>query len=165
MTGGCVCGSTRRPPSVVFRQFRRVQLRTAALLCCLFNSDSTASYFMLLHQQQFLLSLLQQESELEQELSQALLDSLNVEQQRDDNRKNLDALGGVEALGRIIGVNFETGLTANQITSLRERFGVNVFPETPLDSFFTLLIEALSDMVLLILIAAATVSLIIGAIT
>eukprot|EP01031_Cornospumella_fuschlensis_P048696 gene48696-59620_t len=100
-----------------------------------------------------------------QELSQALLDSLNVEQQRDDNRKNLDALGGVEALGRIIGVNFETGLTANQITSLRERFGVNVFPETPLDSFFTLLIEALSDMVLLILIAAATVSLIIGAIT
>ncbi|RYG67308.1 hypothetical protein EON64_07730 [archaeon] len=90
---------------------------------------------------------------------------MNVEQQREDNKKNLEALGGVDALAQIIGVDLETGLTLAQVAAMRERFGINAYPETPLDSYFALLIEALSDMVLLILIAAATVSLVIGAIT
>eukprot|EP00981_Chlorochromonas_danica_P011661 scaffold4203_cov166-Ochromonas_danica.AAC.7 len=99
------------------------------------------------------------------ELTQALLDSLNVEQQRDENRKVLDDLGGVEALARIIGLNVHTGLTQQQVKLLRDKFGANAYPEAPLDSFFKLLLEALSDMILIILIIAASVSLIIGVLT
>lgn len=88
-----------------------------------------------------------------------------MEQQKEDNRKNLDDIGGVEGLTRIIGVNPHTGLTQEQVHDLRARFGTNAFPESPMDSFFKLLLEALSDMILLILIGAATVSLVIGVIT
>ena len=98
-------------------------------------------------------------------LSQPLLDSLNVEQARKENRKNLDDLGGSEGLMKIIGVNLATGLTHHQVTDFRAKFGTNEFPEAPLDSYISLLIEAFSDTTLLILIAAATVSLVIGIIT
>lgn len=88
-----------------------------------------------------------------------------MEQQRDENRKVLDDLGGVEALARIIGLNVHTGLTQQQVKLLREKFGFNAYPEAPLDSFLKLLFEALSDMILIILIVAASVSLIIGVLT
>ena len=48
---------------------------------------------------------------------------------------------------------------------MRETYGDNAFPESPLDSYIMLLLEALSDGTLLILIGAATVSLVIGVIT
>lgn len=85
-----------------------------------------------------------------------------MEQQRQENRKALDSIGGVDALVKLLGVNTHTGLTKAQVESLRTKFGPNVFPEAPLDSFFALLIEALSDTTELILIAAATVSTIIN---
>jgi magnesium-transporting ATPase (P-type) len=80
------------------------------------------------------------------------------------NKTNLTNLGGVEGLAKLIGVNLQTGLTENQVLLLREKFGTNEFPESPMDSFFVLLFHALTDTTLLILIAAATVSLIIGVI-
>jgi magnesium-transporting ATPase (P-type) len=98
-------------------------------------------------------------------LDQALLDSLNVEQARDENRKNLDELGGVEALGKIIGVDNHRGWTQAEVVSMRAKYGDNAYPSSPMDSFFILLIRALSDTILLILIAAASVSLIIGMLT
>ncbi len=58
-----------------------------------------------------------------------------------------------------------TGLTESQVLALRQRFGDNSFPESPMDSYLSLLFGALTDTTLLILIAAATVSLIIGVIT
>ena len=45
---------------------------------------------------------------------------------------------------------------------MRNRFGENRFPESPMESFVSLLLTALSDTTLLILIAAATVSLGLG---
>jgi calcium-translocating P-type ATPase len=96
------------------------------------------------------------------QLSQSMLDSMNVEQQRAENRKALDELGGVDSLLKLVGVDPHTGLTKHQVESLRAKFGNNVFPEAPLDSFFSLLLEALSDSTLLILIAAACVSTIIN---
>ncbi len=93
------------------------------------------------------------------------MDSLNVEQAKKENRQNLDDLGGSEGLMKIIGVDIGTGLSHHQVHAMREKFGTNEFPEAPLDSYFVLLLEALSDGTLLILIAAATVSLIIGSIT
>eukprot|EP01040_Poterioochromonas_malhamensis_P017962 gene17962-20820_t len=98
-------------------------------------------------------------------LNQSLLDSLNVEQARAENKKSLENLGGIEALIRLVGVNPQTGLTHAQVESMRVKFGTNAYPEAPLDSYFALLFEALTDGTLLILIAAATVSLVIGVVT
>lgn len=99
------------------------------------------------------------------ELTQSVLDSLNVEQQRKENRQNLDSLGGVTKLLHLVGVNPASGLSTQQVEANRQKFGLNVFPEAPLDSYFVLLFEALSDGTLLILIAAASVSLVIGILT
>jgi magnesium-transporting ATPase (P-type) len=98
-------------------------------------------------------------------LTQPLLDSLNVEQARGENRKALETMGGVDALARLMGVNLHTGLTHSQVEAMRANFGDNAFPEAPLDSYLSLLFEALTDGTLLILIAAASVSLVIGIIT
>jgi len=100
--------------------------------------------------------------EAETSITQAILDSINVEQQKEDNRNSLDELGGVEGLAKKLGVNPETGLTSDQVLGLRAKFGENRFPESKMESFLELLIAALSDTVLLILIAAATVSLALG---
>jgi Ca2+-transporting ATPase len=98
-------------------------------------------------------------------VTQSILDSLNVEQAKDENRQHLDELGGIDRLAELIGVNVNTGLTESQVLALRQRFGDNSFPESPMDSYLSLLFAALTDTTLLILIAAATVSLIIGVIT
>ncbi len=101
----------------------------------------------------------------EPNISQSILDSLNIEQARKENRACLDELGGIDALAQLIGVNLETGLTHKQVEVHRAKFGTNQFPESPMESFLSLLLGALSDTTLLILIAAATVSLVIGAVT
>ena len=95
-------------------------------------------------------------------VTQTLLDSLNVEQARDENRAHLEKLGGSEKLCAMIGVNPATGLSHPQVTAQRAKFGNNTFPESPMPSYLELLIGSLSDTTLLILIAAASVSLVIG---
>jgi len=96
------------------------------------------------------------------ELSQSILDSLNVEQAKDENKKKLLSLNGVEGLSKLIGVSLQTGHTDSQAIFMRSKFGMNQFPESPMESFLSLLFKAITDTTLLILIAAATVSLIIG---
>lgn len=90
---------------------------------------------------------------------------MNVEQAKNENRASLDELGGITKLAELIGVNLETGLRTDQVTALRAKFGTNAFPESPMDSYLALLFGALTDTTLLILIAAATVSLVIGTLT
>ena len=51
-----------------------------------------------------------------------------------------------------------------QVISHREKYGPNDFPESPMESFLSIFIGAFTDPTLLILLAAATVSLIIGVI-
>lgn len=96
------------------------------------------------------------------ELTQVLLDSMNVEQQRAENRKALDKIGGIDALTKLIGVDLGAGLTTDQVLSNRTKFGTNAFPVAPMESFFALFVQAISDTTVLILIAAATVSTIIN---
>ena len=97
-------------------------------------------------------------------IEQSTLDSLNVEQSKNENKNRLLELGGVDALAAKLGVNYSTGLTATQVVHLRDKFGTNQFPESPMTSFLSLLLEALMDPTLLLLLAAASVSLIIGTI-
>jgi magnesium-transporting ATPase (P-type) len=93
-------------------------------------------------------------------LSRQLLDSLNVEQQKQENKLFLvDNLGGVDRLLNLIGVNIETGLLDNQIVELRTKWGSNAFPESPMESFISIFIGSFNDFTLLILIVAAMVSI------
>ncbi len=62
----------------------------------------------------------------------------------------------------MIGVDGNVGLTHDQVVVQRSKFGDNTFPESPMASYFELLLGTLSDTTLLILIAAAAVSLVIG---
>eukprot|EP01038_Epipyxis_sp_PR26KG_P009748 gene9748-13115_t len=98
------------------------------------------------------------------ELTQSLLDSLNVPQGRAGNRAALAAIGEVAGLMRMIGVSPEKGLSKAQVLAMRSKFGDNKFPESPLIGYFELLFEALSDTTLIILMIAAVISLIIGVI-
>lgn len=91
-----------------------------------------------------------------------MLDNMNIEQQRKENRESLTNLGGVEFFMHKLGVSIETGVRKDQLHTLRERFGDNTFPESPMDTYLALLLGALADVTLLILMAAAFVSLIIG---
>lgn len=95
-------------------------------------------------------------------LTQEILDNLNVEQARDDNKKYLDGLGGTDGLIKLVDTNVHDGLTQEKVESQREKFGNNSFPESPMEGFFALLFAAFQDPTLLILIAAAIVSLALG---
>ena len=96
-------------------------------------------------------------------ITPSLLNSLNVAQAVSENKENLDAIGGQQELCKMLGLDINNGLNKQQVTMMREKFGRNEFPESPMDSYLKLLIGALSDTTLLILMAAATVSVIIGA--
>jgi calcium-translocating P-type ATPase len=99
------------------------------------------------------------------EITQSILDSLNVEQAREENRRHLDELGGVDALVKLLGTDPAKGLSHSAVPRLREKFGMNKFPERPMAGFFELFFEAFQDPTLMILIAAAVVSLVIGIIS
>lgn len=96
------------------------------------------------------------------QLSLEMLDSINVEQAREENRKNLDAMGGIDKLLVLMGSDQANGLSQDGVKSMREKFGSNVFPEAPMKSFLSIWFEALGDRTLIILVIAAKVSLVIG---
>lgn len=97
-----------------------------------------------------------------QSVSQELLDSLNVEQDRDENRKKLDSIGGIDKLLAILGSDASSGLSSANAIAMREKFGSNKFPEAPMKNFFSLWMEALGDRTLIILTVAAKISIVIG---
>lgn len=98
----------------------------------------------------------------ESSITQWTLDNLNVEQARQSNKENLTALGGLEVLSSKLGVNLHKGLTSQQVIESRLKFGTNVFPESPMRTFFELFLESFEDIILMILIGASVVSLVVG---
>lgn len=96
------------------------------------------------------------------DINQDVLNSLNIEQSQAENRENLLKIGGIDGLINKLKVNVTSGLTNEQVLDMRQKFGDNHFPESPMESYFSLLIGALSDSTLLILLAAASVSLVIN---
>ena len=98
----------------------------------------------------------------DEEITQATLDSLNVEQSRLENRAHLDELGGVDALCRKLGVNPDVGLTNEQVVAMRAKFGSNEMPASPKKSYLELWLEAINDPTLLVLLAAAAVAFALG---
>jgi magnesium-transporting ATPase (P-type) len=113
------------------------------------------------------------------EITQRDLDKMNVEQARDENKRELERLGGLDGLLSRIGVSLDKGLSHDQIVHSRDSFGQNKFPvscrcaihksllivlsqESPMKPFYMLVWEALNDTTLIILMAAAIVSLVLG---
>jgi calcium-translocating P-type ATPase len=92
-------------------------------------------------------------------MNQSILNDLNRPQQRAENKDALTKLGGINGLADRLKLNLEKGLTPKQVEELRIKFGNNVFPESPMTSFFMLWIECFGDPVLLVLIVAAAVSI------
>lgn len=95
-------------------------------------------------------------------ISQYQLDSMNVDQSREQNKVNFVALGGLEAIAAKLNVNLHDGLNFGQVLEMRQRYGTNVFPESPMKSFFQLFCESFEDVIIMILIAASVVSLVVG---
>ena len=91
-----------------------------------------------------------------------MLDGINIEQSREKNKRKLLDLGGVEQLARMIGTDLSSGLSMNQVEALRQRYGTNKFPESPMKSFLQMIFETFQDITLIILMVAALVSLTIG---
>eukprot|EP00752_Nemacystus_decipiens_P003489 g3222.t1 len=84
-------------------------------------------------------------------------------QEEEDNRKRLDEnFNGTQGLAKSLRVDLTNGLAAGQVELLRETYGPNAFPEIPMKGFCILFAESFNDTILLVLIAAAVVSLIIG---
>ena len=96
------------------------------------------------------------------DITQAMLDELNVEQEKKENKQRLIQMGGVELLLSLLKVNVVSGLTTDQVQEMRRTFGTNTFPESPMEGFFSIFFGSFNDFTLLVLIAAALVSLGIG---
>lgn len=91
-----------------------------------------------------------------------LLSSINVSQSAMENRLHLDDYGGPQCLASNLHVDLKTGLRREQVLAYRQKFGANRFPDSPIDTYWKLLAEALSDTTLVILSIASIVSLVIG---
>ena len=98
-------------------------------------------------------------------ITQTILDSINNESAARENKGRLEELGGVGEIALGLGVDLNVGVDSANIPALREKYGDNTFPESPMSSFTEILMDALSDSTLLILVGAATTSLVIGIIT
>jgi len=83
-----------------------------------------------------------------------------------DATQALQDYGGIEVLASNLGTDLKKGLpdfeAQSHFRARKESFGDNAFPEPKMPSFFSLLVEALKDEMLIILIIAAVVSLILG---
>ena len=100
-----------------------------------------------------------------QPITQDVLDTFNVAQDRKANKEHLDNFGGAAKMFDAWKINPEVGLSQAEVETMRGAYGPNMFPESKMASFLELFIGAMEDITLLILLAAALVSLIIGAVT
>jgi len=94
-------------------------------------------------------------------VTQAILDRLSS-LEKEVCREALTEVGGMQSLLDKLGSSTKTGLTKEKVLKMRELFGPNKFPESPMETYFQMLRNALNDSTLIVLIIAATVSLIIG---
>mmetsp|Transcript_8941 Transcript_8941/g.29390 ORF Transcript_8941/g.29390 Transcript_8941/m.29390 type:complete len:1038 (+) Transcript_8941:510-3623(+) len=108
-------------------------------------------------------------SEMEKDFGTAYgitLEALNDLNSEKDGVK-LEELKGVTGLARLVRSSLESGLPAADETDVAARkafFGANVMPEPPVTTLLELLWEALQDPTLILLMCAATISVLLGSI-
>ncbi|GAX73955.1 hypothetical protein CEUSTIGMA_g1405.t1 [Chlamydomonas eustigma] len=104
---------------------------------------------------------------LEEKLALRSFYSLDPDELSDFNeRKDTDLLhhkfGGLEALSHELSTSIRYGLQSSFVENSRGYFGANVSKSRPPKNFFVLVWETIQDPVIILLIAAATVSTIMG---
>ena len=92
--------------------------------------------------------------------SASVADSL-VQLLQDRRLEDLQALGGVEGLAKLLSTDLENGLdeTEEQIQSRRETYGANAYPKMSTKGFWSFVWNACKDTTLIILMVCAVVSL------
>eukprot|EP01107_Rhizomastix_libera_P001674 TRINITY_DN1279_c0_g2_i1.p1 TRINITY_DN1279_c0_g2~~TRINITY_DN1279_c0_g2_i1.p1 ORF type:complete len:1032 (-),score=389.88 TRINITY_DN1279_c0_g2_i1:85-3180(-) len=79
------------------------------------------------------------------------------------NKESLEKLGGVVGVCQALHTDHKTGIAQHEekdnYADRKNHFGVNVFPKPPMTGFWTFWLNAMSDTTLIILMAAAVVSL------
>ena len=75
------------------------------------------------------------------------------------SRDALEGYGGVEGLAGKLGSSLQKGVNSSTLGSRREVFGQNKFESAEMKSFWKLVYENLQDPTLILLMAAALVSL------
>jgi P-type Ca2+ transporter type 2C len=84
------------------------------------------------------------------------------------DKKKVDELGGVASLAEGLGSDIHKGLptaTDIDIEQRKLKYGENKMERKPPPSIFELFLDAMKDTTIIILLIAATISIIIGAIT
>jgi P-type Ca2+ transporter type 2C len=84
-----------------------------------------------------------------------------VNEEKDN--EGLAGLGGLEGVAQRLQCDLKNGLASDAVERHRHEFGANTFKEVPPRSFFSILFETLKDRTLILLMAAATVSTVLGA--
>lgn len=91
----------------------------------------------------------------------AFLKDINRPQDRQGNRERFDHHGGFNKLSNVLHLDQKTGLTEELVQEHRSRHGTNTFPVAGSPGLLSLLLDAASDLTLLILIFAASLSLLV----
>ena len=87
-----------------------------------------------------------------------------MSQRKDDAVKALEKYEGVESIAQHLETNLKAGLNASpqDLESRRAFYGVNQLPQNPPKSFLALCLDAIQDPTLIILTAAAILSIVLG---
>ena len=78
------------------------------------------------------------------------------------DKSKLDQLGGVQAIARGLGSSPKRGLTGNDGLQRKKKYGANVVERADPPSFWELFTDALQDTTILILLAAAAISILLS---
>ena len=76
--------------------------------------------------------------------------------------ETIQELGGSQGIARAVSVNPSTGVASSEAEKRREEYGTNAPPDVETTSYWELLLEAFSDFTVIMLVAAAVVSLILA---
>jgi magnesium-transporting ATPase (P-type) len=90
-----------------------------------------------------------------------MLNLINTDE-NESNLTSLNSFGGVRGVIKALDVDVNNGLNELQVDDKRKKFGANSFAVAPLVPYYTLVLETMNDASLLILLLAATFSLIVG---
>lgn len=92
--------------------------------------------------------------------------TLYVPQDNAGTAKNITEAGGIEGMLKALKSDPTKGIEGSDddITQRQEQFGVNAFPEPPLQSWWSIFWQTLQDIILIILMVSAAISITIGTI-
>jgi Ca2+-transporting ATPase len=84
------------------------------------------------------------------------------------DKRLVDKLGGLQVVAKCIGLDTEKGLlmiSDHDLDQRKEKYGVNKMEGKPPPPIFELFVDAMKDTIIIVLLIAAMISILIGAIS